>query len=152
MSLASAWRSGSRSKGSNCPDRNAGPNATELPGRRKSADQHQRAERGLADHPDPELAETGAGALATALDEAARQQHGVDRAGAGAADGIDVDVGLFQQPVQHAPGKGGKAAAALQAKRQFSRRPNPGLGKTLRAGDDAREGGLLVDGAGFGIG
>ncbi len=91
--------------------------------RREAADQHQRAERSLVHQPDPEPVQPGAGAFAAAFGEAGGEQQRVDRTGAGAADAVDLDGWMFQQPLQHAPGKGGKGAAALERQRQSLWRP-----------------------------
>ena len=48
------------------------------------------------------------------LRPAVRQRHGIDGAGAGAADAGEVEAPVLQQRVQHAPGEGAVRAAALQ--------------------------------------
>ena len=50
-----------------------------------------------------------------ALGIAAGQGHGVDRAGAGAAQALERDALVRQQRVEHAPGEGAVRAAALQS-------------------------------------
>ena len=42
------------------------------------------------------------------------QHRGVHRAGGGAGDAVDLEPGLFQQAVEHAPGEGAMRAAALE--------------------------------------
>jgi hypothetical protein len=48
------------------------------------------------------------------LDQSGRDQDGVDRAGAGAADGAERQAALLKQAIQRAPGEGAVRAAALQ--------------------------------------
>ena len=53
-------------------------------------------------------------ARTAAFSQARRERHGVDCAGAGAADPADVDGLLLEQAIEHAPGEGAMRAAALQ--------------------------------------
>ena len=62
----------------------------------------------------PEAIELGARAGGAALDVPLRHQRRIDGAGAGAADALDVDLVVLEQPVEHAPGEGAMGAAALQ--------------------------------------
>ncbi len=59
-------------------------------------------------------------ALAEVAREAIGDHDRVDGAGAGAADRLDAEPVVFQQPVQHAPGEGAVGAAALESKGDLS--------------------------------
>ena len=74
----------------------------------------ERAEGRRARHPPPEVLERSAGGLAAADGHAMGEDRGVHRAGRGAGDRLDLDPGLLQQPVEHAPGQGAVRSAALQ--------------------------------------
>ena len=68
---------------------------------------------GIAD-PAPETAQTFARALAPAGHQAMGQYHRIHGAGTGAADGINLQASIFEQPVQHAPGECAMGTTALQ--------------------------------------
>ena len=70
---------------------------------------------GVADRT-PEPGQRRARRLAPARDQPIGHDHGVHCAGRGAADPLDGDPLLGQEPVQHAPGKGAMGAAALESK------------------------------------
>jgi predicted TIM-barrel fold metal-dependent hydrolase len=78
-------------------------------------------EGGRADiaDPAPETLEGGLGAVAAVM-ETVGEGAGVHRAGAGAADPLDIERLLFQEPVEDAPGKGAMRPAALQGERDPS--------------------------------
>ena len=79
---------------------------------------------GLADM-GPEIFEIFPRSLAPAPGEAAGEQDGVDRPGAGAGKGVEMDAVLFKQAVERAPGEGAEGAAALQSQGEIARRPRP---------------------------
>ena len=56
---------------------------------------------------------SGTSAGVAALDEALRQDRGVHRAGAGAADAFERDALVLEQPVEHAPREGAVRTATL---------------------------------------
>ncbi len=64
--------------------------------------------------PDPEPVQPRARAFTAALGETGSEQQRVDRAGTGAANGVDRDGWLFEETLQHAPREGGEGAAALK--------------------------------------
>ena len=61
------------------------------------------------------------GTFAAALAPAPGQGHSVDRPGRGAAHRGDVEPGLLEQPVEHAPGEGAVRAATLQRQADLER-------------------------------
>jgi len=72
------------------------------------------AERG------PEPGQAAASAFAAAaMRIAVGQHHRIDGAGAGAADGFDLQALVLQQAVERAPAEGAVGAAALQAEVDF---------------------------------
>src|SRR5262249_26720694 len=75
-------------------------------------------------HALPESRKQLAGTLAAALDQAAGEQRGIDRADAGAGDRRELASRLFKQALQYAPGECAVRAAALQCQRQFLRWPD----------------------------
>ncbi len=78
--------------------------------------------RGLADAL-PEAVEVAPRLRPATGDQAGRHHDGVDRPGIRAADGVDDEVVLLQQPVEDAPGEGAERAAALECQREGARRP-----------------------------
>ena len=58
-----------------------------------------------------------------ASDHTRRHNDRIDRTSAGTADGIDDDVVLLQQPVEHAPGEGTERASTLQGQRDVTLLP-----------------------------
>src|SRR5260370_37188650 len=84
----------------------------------------------------PEAVELGARAGGAALAVPLRQQRRIDGAGAGAADALDADPVVLEQPVEHAPGEGAVGAAALQREidgAPIVRRLGLGLGHRLHS-------------------
>ena len=57
----------------------------------------------------PEFFEVFSRAFAAAFGEAAGQQGGVDRAGAGARKGVEGDALFFEQALERAPGEGAES-------------------------------------------
>ena len=76
-----------------------------------------RIELRLAGDALPELPQSLARSGAAAGGVAVSQHHGIHGAGAGAADCLDADSFVFQQPVEHPPGKRAVRAAALEGER-----------------------------------
>ena len=72
-------------------------------------------------HPRPEAAQGLARAAAAAGGPARGQRHGIHGAGAGAADGRDLQPLVFEQAVEHAPGEGTLGATALQGEVETAR-------------------------------
>jgi hypothetical protein len=62
----------------------------------------------------PETPQGFARAGPAAGHQAVGQHHGVHRARAGAADGVEFDTFFFEQSIQHAPGEGAVGTASLQ--------------------------------------
>ena len=52
--------------------------------------------------------------IAAADGQTMREHDGVDRTGAGRRNAFERDAIIFQQPIEHAPGKGAMAAAPLK--------------------------------------
>ncbi len=77
--------------------------------------------RGLADAL-PEAVEVAPRLRPATGDQAGRHHDGVDRPGIRAADGVDDEIVLLQQPVEDAPGEGAERAAALECQREGARR------------------------------
>src|SRR5437588_12211729 len=71
------------------------------------------------------------GNVPAALGEAAREQNGIDRSRACAADCIEVKLALLDEPVEHAPGEGAEGAAALQRQGKLPWRPSRAGGDVL---------------------
>jgi hypothetical protein len=68
----------------------------------------------------PEFFQAAAGTLpATAVRIAIGQDGGIDGAGAGGADTVDLQAPVVQQTVEYAPTEGTVGAAALQAEVDF---------------------------------
>ena len=74
----------------------------------------ERAGARLFQHAIPETAEAFARFFAIASVIACSQRHGVHGAGGRAGDALDLDAGVFEQAVEHAPRKRAMRATALQ--------------------------------------
>ena len=91
-------------------------------------------------------------AVAAAVRHAVGEDRGVHRPGRGAGDRLDLDPGLLEQPVEHAPGEGAVRPAALQRQVHQHRRPRPRRRPVVRpsrspaAQDRARAPGHPADG------
>ena len=83
----------------------------------------ERAEGGGAGDATPEGLERLPRALPPSLGVAGGEHRGVHRAGGGAGDGLDLEPGFLKQAVEHAPGIGAVAAAALQGEVNEQRFP-----------------------------
>jgi hypothetical protein len=72
---------------------------------------------GIAD-PSPQPRQPLPCSFGSALGQPVGHRDGVHRAGAGAADRIEGEARLLQEPVEDAPGEGAERAAALQREAQ----------------------------------
>src|SRR5918996_1713537 len=85
-----------------------------------------RARVGGTAHSSPEALERLARAVAPALHEPVRDHRGIHRAGAGAADRLDLHPSLLEEVIEDAPGECAVRATALQGEVDASW---PGLGR-----------------------
>ena len=72
------------------------------------------AQQGRIGNPLPERLERHLRALGAAFVQTMRHHHRVHGAGRGPGNAVELQPGLFEQPVEHAPGVGTVRAAALQ--------------------------------------